>query len=199
MRPPELFPRFSNTPSCCPAAAAAEPHPGLLFASWFSSLLKDSSAVHHVWCRALCLPEPWHCHMEPHHSPRKNRQSPEMVLLHHLPLHETSCGTGRICPWGESSLIHNLACTVPNLLFFSCAPGLVVSQLSFFNHCLTGESEAIITEWLSLHACCHVDGSAFLWSVQMLAITKILPSQSQKVQAKQWNPHLRFSFVNKYS
>lgn len=41
-----------------------------------------------------------------------------MVLLHHLPLHETSCANGRICPWGECSLIHNLACTIPNLLFF---------------------------------------------------------------------------------
>lgn len=38
----------------------------------------------------------------------------------------------------------------------------------------------------------------FLRSVEMLADMELLPNQSQKVQAKQWNPHLLSSFVNKY-
>lgn len=146
VKPPEFVPRLSNGLMCHWTLAGTELLSVLPFASWFLSLLKDTSAVHHLLGRVLLLFEPWGWHrgsttslLSPIRSSqicmmvrRDDLQRP-LFSITFLPC-ETTYGSRRICPWGESSLDHNLACAIPNLLSLH-APGLVVSQLTFFNPC----------------------------------------------------------------
>lgn len=86
---------------------------------------KETSAVHHLWCRILLLLQLWGwCRsplslppFSPHTSVQGEEEGHLLSSAMFLP-REGSCGFRKICPWGECSLDHNLACMIPNLLFF---------------------------------------------------------------------------------
>lgn len=83
--------------------------------------------------------------------------------------HETSCGSRRICPWGECSLDHNLVWVIPNLIF--CAHLVLWFLSSHFSITARQENLGQLSQ-NNIHCALTATWTvllAFLRSVEMLA------------------------------
>lgn len=127
---------------------------------------KETSAVHHLWCRILLLLQLWGwCRsplslppFSPHTSVQGEEEGHLLSSAMFLP-HEGSCEFRRYALEGNAVWItiwHVWFLTY----FFFFSPGLLVFQLTFFNLCSTEESGATIREQHSLCSCCSMDSAA---------------------------------------
>lgn len=210
-----------NTQNLAPGSAMVWPAtellleqtlPGLPFASWFLSLPEDTSAVHGMRCRVLLLLEPWSWHrgnttaqassrpFAPHTSARWEGQ----MICRDRPSPSSSSPVKQPMDIGEYALEGNAAwITIWNvqfLTYFLCMHLVLWFLSSHFSISIHQKNLGQLSQ-NSIHCTPTAVWTvllAFLWSVEMLADMELPPSQSRKVQAKQWNPHLWFSFFNKY-